>query len=150
MSQIRKYQFHCIIAILIAIRFFHFDNTIDRPHAWRQHDTKQYIDSYYTDDKPFNKPSVCWMGGHETVILEFPLPEYLISKLYHVLGNSTWVARTFFLLFFIASIYYLYASLKLIFKNQIPSIATIIYASTPLSLFYSRAIHIDFSVLFFE
>lgn len=145
-----KYKIHFLVAFIVAFRFFHFGNEIDRPHAWRQYDTKQYIDSFYYDDVPFHKPSVCWMGGHETLILEFPLPEYLIAKMYHVFGNDLWIARLFILIFFTIGLYYLYAALKLLYKNNIPEITVFLYGFAPLSLFFSRAIHIDFFVLAFS
>lgn len=139
-----------ILFLITIVRFFHFEGTIDLPHNWRQYDTNQYIDGYYYNDAPFMEPTVCWMGGHKTLVLEFPLPEYLVAKLYSVFGPHLWVARTFFLLFFVLAAYYFYKVLRVIFEdNWVPELATIVFGFAPLSLFYSRAIHIDFFALAF-
>ena len=123
---------------------------MDAPHAWRQYDTKNYIEAYYYDDVPFMEPAVCWMGGHKTLVLEFPLPEYLVAQLYKITGPSLIVARLFFLSFFLLSAVYLYRSLRLVFNDTVPEIATLIYGLAPLALFYSRAIHIDYFVFAFS
>lgn len=146
----RKYLVYGLFALMIVVRFWHFGDTVDLPHNWRQYDTKQYIEGYYYDDAPFMQPTVCWMGDHKTLVLEFPLPEYLVAQLYKVFGPHLWVARAFFLLFFVLSAVYLYKLLRLVFdQNYVPEIATALYGFAPLSLFYSRAIHIDFFALAF-
>jgi 4-amino-4-deoxy-L-arabinose transferase-like glycosyltransferase len=146
---LKKYGFVLLVFILIATRLFHFPSEIDGPHTWRQAETAQYIYSYVNEGINILKPSVCWMGGHKTLLLEFPLPEALIAVLYNIFGNHLWIARLFFLLSFSISAYYFYKSLKLIFNDFVPEIATLIYCSLPLSLFYSRAIHIDFFAIAF-
>lgn len=145
----RKHLIYWILLVIAASRLFHFGNTVDEPHAWRQYDTKQYIEGYYYDGNSFLDPSVCWMGGHETLVLEFPLPEYIVAQLYSVFGPELWVARTFFLVFFLLSCLFLFKSLKVIFDDWVPELATIVFGFAPLSIFYSRAIHIDFFALFF-
>ena len=57
--------------------------------------------------------------------------------------------RVFFLLFFLISVVFLYKSLRLIFDNAVPEISVLIYGLMPLSLFFSRAVHIDFFVFAF-
>lgn len=150
MNWVFKYRIFLLLLLLGVFRIFHLGEQVDQPHSWRQYDTKQYIDAYYYDEVPFLEPSVCWMGGHKTLLLEFPLPEYLIAKLYSIFGPHVLVARLFFLFFFLASAYFLYKSLSLVFESsRIPRIATLIYGSLPLSLYFSRAMHIDFFVMTF-
>lgn len=150
MKIIKTYKLGFTILFLVVLRFFHFSETIDTPHAWRQYDTLQYIDGYHLDDQPFLAPSVCWMGGHETLILEFPLPEYMIATLYDLFGDHLWIARLFFLAFFALSLFFLYRTLQFVFTNNIPLLTTILFGLAPLSLFFSRAIHIDFFALAFS
>ncbi|MCR9173832.1 MAG: glycosyltransferase family 39 protein [bacterium] len=142
-----RYVLYGIVAFLVILRFFHLDSEVDDPHAWRQYDTKQYIEGYYYDDVPFLEPTVCWMGQHKTLILEFPLPEYMVAQLFKVFGPNLVVARLFFLTFFVLAILYFYKSLRLVFDNYVPELATFFAGVVPLSLFYSRAIHIDFFVI---
>lgn len=150
MRWLYTYRIWLILLLLGAFRMFHLGEQIDLPHSWRQYDTKQYIDAYYYDEVPFLEPSVCWMGGHKTLLLEYPLPEYLVAKLYSLFGPHLVVARLFFLFFFLVSAYYLFRSLQIVFGNsRIPEIATLVYGMLPLSLYFSRAVHIDFFVFAF-
>lgn len=139
-----NYTLWGILIFLVVLRFFHLTETVDDPHAWRQYDTKQYIEGYYYDNAPFLEPTVCWMGQHKTLVLEFPLPEFLVAQLFKVFGPSLIIARLFFLTFFVLALLFFYKSLRLIFENSVPELATLFAGIVPLSLFYSRAIHIDF------
>lgn len=123
--------------------------TIDSPHAWRQSDTANYIWDFYKNGIDLFHPSVCWMGGYKTVILEFPLVEAIVAGCYHIFGTSHVVARMVFFLFFLGSCVYFFKLVKFLSSERIAFYATIVYLFCPLSLFYSRAIHIDFAELFF-
>lgn len=135
--------------LLVGLRFFHFGSFIDEPHSWRQCDTAHYILDFYENGVDLLHPGVCWMGNHETVILEFPLPEAVVAWVQHVLGNKLWVARLIFLFFFVGSAFFLWKIISLLFSRQTAWYASLIYLALPLSLFYSRAIHVDFSALMF-
>ncbi len=140
-----KLLFPIVILLILSIRFLHFGNRVDDPHAWRQYDTKQYIEGFYYQNDSFFEPSVCWMGGHRTLVLEFPLPEYIIALGYDVFGPHLWVARLFVLISFGFCLFFFYKILKLVFSDDfVAKTATIVLALAPLSIFYSRAIHIDF------
>lgn len=133
--------------MLLAARFFHFGSTIDLPHDWRQCDTAYYIwDFYHHGINPL-EPAVCWMGGYERVILEFPLPEAAVALLYQLTGASIPVARLFFLACFAGAVFYFYRIVKLLWGEKLAQWASLIYLSLPLAWYYSRAIHIDFSAI---
>lgn len=134
-------------ALLIIYRFFHFDDTLDSPHTWRQSDTANYIYDFYLNGIDLLHPSVCWMGNHKTLLLEFPLPEAIVSVLYHVFGPSHIVARAFFFVSFIVCALYFYRIVRLIWTETTARFAVLIYLSAPLGLFFSRAVHIDFFTL---
>jgi len=138
-----------VLLVVVLSRMFHFGNEIDSPHAWRQYDTKQYIDSYLYHDAKFLEPEVCWMGDHKKLALEFPLPEFLAAKVQLVFGESLIVLRLFFLIFFLLSSYFLYLISRFYLKECQAGIVVVFFSFTPLSLFYSRAIHIDFFALSF-
>jgi 4-amino-4-deoxy-L-arabinose transferase-like glycosyltransferase len=89
------------------------------------------------------------MGKTDTLALEFPLPEAIVAVSYQILGESIPLARLVFLLFFIGAVYYFHKINVVLFGSYLARIATIVYLALPLSIYYSRAIHIDFSVLFF-
>lgn len=144
-----KSLFYILFTLSIAIRFFYFGEDIDSPHTWRQSDTANYIWDYYDNGIDLGKPSVCWMGGHKTVILEFPIVEGLIASLYHIFGPTHQVARFVFLLFFIGSCWFLYQIILFFLSRSTARLSVLFYSLMPLSMFYSRAIHIDYSEMFF-
>lgn len=140
--------FSGLLLLVLAYRLLHFGEVIDGPHTWRQCDTAQYILALSQD---FNLlyPKVCWLGSHQVLILEFPLPEALAAIPSALFGHAHTWARIVFFLFYLGGVYYLFKSLQLVFGANLARIATILYASLPLGLFYSRAVHIDFSAIFF-
>lgn len=138
-----------LLLLFVGVRFLYMDEVIDDPHAWRQCDTANYIWDFYKNGIDLFHPAVCWMGGYKTLILEFPLPEAIIAALYHVFGPYHLVARIFFLLSFLCSAWYFFKVLRLRFEEDISQIAVLIYLLLPLSLFYSRALHIDFFAIAF-
>ncbi|MEL6969143.1 MAG: glycosyltransferase family 39 protein [Bacteroidota bacterium] len=133
-----------LILGLIAWRFLHFGPELDLPHDWRQADTAYYIYDFYKNGIDLLQPAVCWMGAADTVILEFPLPEAIVAQLQRWFGESMWLCRAIFLLFFLLCTYYFYRIVELLFDKQTALWAAVIYLALPLAQFYSRAIHIDF------
>lgn len=142
-----KTLFFFLAAALMALRLAHMGAEIDLPHDWRQCDTAHYIDDFYQHGVDLFHPSVCWMGPKGTVIFEFPLPEALVAWAMKVMGYSVWGMRLVFLVFFGLAAGYFFASVRLVFGEELARISTLVYLALPLSLFYSRAIHIDFFVL---
>ncbi|MDB4728371.1 glycosyltransferase family 39 protein, partial [Saprospiraceae bacterium] len=134
-----------ILFLLVIARFLHFGTLIDEPHDWRQSDTAFYIYDFYINGIDLLEPAVCWMGNYERVIFEFPLPEAIVAFLYQLFGEHLPIARFIFYLFFIGALYFFHQIVQLIFGKKTAQWATLVYLSLPLSWFYSRAIHIDFS-----
>ena len=89
------------------------------------------------------------MGGHKTLILEFPFPEMLMALGYRVFGYDMGVARLVTLLFFAGSAAYLFLIVARVASRQLAAVSTAVYLVMPLSLFYSRAVEIDFFAVFF-
>lgn len=133
----------------LLLRAPHMGEAIDDPHTWRQCDTAQYIHAFFTDGIDLMHPSVCWMGDHRTLILEFPLPEAVAAVAYHLFGPSHVTARWVTLIFFVGSTLFLYLFVRSITDRTTACLAAIISMVLPLALFYSRAIHIDYAALFF-
>ena len=142
-----RYLYALLLLALASVRLFHLGEAIDDPHSWRQCDTAFYIWDFYQNGIDLLHPSVCWMGGHKTLILEFPLPEALVALVYHVLGPSHLAARLVFLLIYLASAFYLFRIIRSLYHERLAWLAAAVYLSLPLGIFYSRAIHVDFSAL---
>lgn len=146
-EQMKKKAFLIVAILLLSFRFYHFTEEIDAPHDWRQCDTANYIDDFYKNRIDIFHPTVCWMGDRDTVILECPLPEALVAGVYKFTSPSIYVARFVFIIIFCISVYYFYKILNCLFTIEIAELATLCYFTLPLSIYYSRAIHIDFSVV---
>lgn len=138
------WPFWLFASLLVIARLFHFEPELDSPHFWRQADTAQYIWSFFHEGISLFHPSVAWMGGHKTVILEFPLPEAMVAILQKLLGEGLWVGRLFFLASFVGSAYFLFRIIQFFSSSTIAQWATILYLAMPLGIYFSRAIHIDF------
>ena len=136
--------------ILIAQRFFHLSGNIDEPNSWRQFDTFYYAYDFYMNGIHFFSPSVCWLGAHKVLILEFPLISALIAVLFKIFGVSMFAARTVMFIFYLGSGVYLYKLITYLYYKRIALLTLLIYLFLPLSVFYSRTIQIDFAVMFFS
>ncbi len=147
MKPLSNKNFLLYLILIISLRFLHFGAEIDLPHDWRQSDTAHYIYDFYKNGIDFLRPSVCWMGNQDHVLFEFPLPEAIVAFAYQLFGESIPIARFIFLFFFAVALYYFYKIVDLLFEQEIAQWSTLIYALSPLSIFYSRAIHIDFSAM---
>ncbi len=147
LSALPKSVFLWALALLFALRLWHFGPEIDAPHDWRQCDTAWYIHDFYQNGIDLLHPAVCWMGASDTLALEFPLPEAVVAAIYRVFGESVPVARLVFLCFFGGALWYFFQTADLLFGRSTAQWATLVYLALPLSIFYSRAIHIDFAVL---
>lgn len=133
-----------LLLVLIATRAPHMKGPIDDPHSWRQCDTAYYALTFHEGGlDPFH-PKVCWMGTHEVLILEFPLPEMMMALVYDVFGYDLLYARILTLLVFAVSALFFFLTLRYLFDDIIAMVSTAVYCILPLSLFYSRAVHIDF------
>lgn len=141
--------FMFLVLISVSSRFIHFGELIDSPHTWRQADTAHYIYDYYINGINLLRPKVCWLGDYGTLLLEFPIIEATVAQAYLLFGESHIVARGIFYLIFLGSAFYFYRLTELLFNKEVAQYAVLFFLSAPLSLAYSRAIHVDFGVIFF-
>jgi len=146
----RNSLFYFAAAALIIQRFFHLRNGIEEPMAWRQFDTEVYAYSFFKNGIDLLKPSVCWLGSHKTLILEFPFVSAIISVFYKLFGHSVIYARIVILLFYIASAFYFYLIVKNLYNKRLAKFTLLVYLLLPMGIYYSRAVNIDFPVLFFS
>jgi O-antigen ligase len=137
------------LVLVTAQRLLHFGPVIDDPHVWRQTDTANYARVMAEEGIDLLRPSVCWMGAHRTVVLEFPLPEAVMAAGYRVFGVDHRVARAVTLLFFAAAVCFLWLLVRELVNPAVARWSALVMAAMPLGLFYSRAIHIDPAALAF-
>lgn len=140
--------FLVVTLLALALRLPHLGPALDDPHAWRQMDTAHYARAFAEEGFDLLRPSVCWMGPHKAVALEFPLPEAAIGLAWRVAGSTELiVARAVCLAFFLLAAWSFHGLAALVAGAATARWATLLYLVSPLSLFYSRAVHVDFAVL---
>jgi 4-amino-4-deoxy-L-arabinose transferase-like glycosyltransferase len=138
------------VLILSAYRFLHFGNTLEEPSLWRQADTYFYAYNFYRDGLDLLHPAVSWMGNHKTLILEFPLLSAITSVGFHFNGYEILFGRIICYLFFLGSAVYLYKICRFFSYSNFALLVAVIYLSLPLGIYYSRALQIDFTTVFFS
>ena len=143
-------SFRLLAAALVACRFYNFRPYLDHPHLFRQADTAFYSLGFYRFGMNLFTPSVGWMGGYRRVILEFPLTEWLAAWVYFVAGPTILVDRLVNLAFFLGSACFLFRVVSLLHDRVLAQIVALLYMSAPLGIYYSRAVHIDFTAIFFS
>ncbi|MBV8467266.1 MAG: glycosyltransferase family 39 protein [Burkholderiales bacterium] len=138
-----------LLALLLLTRLGHLTGPIDDPHSWRQADTAQYADSFYRHGVDLLQPRVNWMGPSATLAFEFPLPEAVMAWAYHAFGHDLMYARLVTLLCFAGAAWYLFLIVRRFSNDAFALLSAAIYLFLPLSLYYSRAVHVDFAAVFF-
>lgn len=116
---------------------------------WRQCDTFFYAYEFYSTGVNLLMPSVCWMGGHPAVALEFPVVSAVISIFFSIFGLHVSVAKLVCLIFFALSVFYMYLSFKVLYYKRLAYIIALVYTFLPLGLYYSVSVIIDFGEIFF-
>lgn len=133
--------------VLVALRIPHLLGPLDDPQSWRQCDTAFYSLDFHRHGIDLLHPAVCWLGGHRTLILEFPLPEAIAALFYRAFGPDPVWDRVVSLVFFLASAFYLHAFVRRFARVRTTWLATLAYLAFPLSQFFSRAAQVDFAAV---
>ena len=144
-----QWLYMLLIAGSLALRIPHLRGPIDDPHSWRQSDTANYALDFDRYGFELLRPQICWSGRYSVLALEFPLHEAIVGLLYRLLGVDHLWARLTTLAFFAGSLFYLFQVVALVSTQRLAWLTAVVYSILPMSLFYSRAIHIDFCAVFF-
>ncbi|MCC6650551.1 MAG: hypothetical protein IT348_05335, partial [Candidatus Eisenbacteria bacterium] len=73
---------------LFVLRLPHLFGPLDDPHSWRQADTVHYTWQFVRHGIDLLHPRVNWLGGHGTLIFEFPLPEGIAALFGRAFGYT--------------------------------------------------------------
>jgi hypothetical protein len=138
-----------LAAVLVACRFYAFRPYLDHPHLFRQADTAFYSLGFYRFGMNILTPSVGWLGDHRRLVLEFPLTEWLTALVYSATGPTILVDRLVNLGFFLGSAFFLHQIVELVHDRVLARLATLAYLAAPLGIYYSRAVHVDFTAVCF-
>jgi 4-amino-4-deoxy-L-arabinose transferase-like glycosyltransferase len=138
-----------LVVLLVASRFVAFRPDLDHPHLFRQADTAFYSAGFHRFGMNLFEPSVGWMGSYRHVALEFPLTEWIAAAVYSLTGPTILVDRMVNLGFFLGSTFFLHRVVRFLADDTMAKIVTLLYMAAPLGVYYSRAVHIDFTAVCF-
>lgn len=130
---------------LVALRLPHLAGPLDDPHSWRQCDTVFYTWDFWRHGIDLLHPRVSWLGGHRTLLFEFPLPEAIAASLDRAFGYTPLWDRIVTLAFTLLSAAYLRGFVRRIADAFTADAATAVYLVAPLAQFFSRAPQPDFA-----
>ena len=134
-----------LTALLLILRLHQIDGPLDEPHAWRQADTANYARDFYRHGMNLLQPMVCWQGAAPLLALEFPIYEWLVAAAYGLIGEHLAIARLLSLASWLTATVYLFALVRRVGGEQWARWAAFVYATVPLGVYFSRAVHIDFA-----
>jgi hypothetical protein len=133
---------------LVAWRLPHLHGPLTDPHSWRQCDTLHTSLDFFRRGFDLMHPRVCWLGAHRTLLLNFPLSEAMSAALYRMAGgpDPMW-DRLVSLFFCIVATLYAGAIGRRLGGERVGRLTALAYLAIPLSQYFSRVPHIEFSVI---
>jgi 4-amino-4-deoxy-L-arabinose transferase-like glycosyltransferase len=141
--------FWTLVGVLVLSRFYAFRAELDHPHLFRQADTAFYSLGFHRFGMDLFLPSVGWMGSYRHVLLEFPLTEWIAASIYALTGPTILVDRLVNFAFFLSSAGFLFLIARRLADATMGRIVAVVYMAAPLGIYYSRAVHIDFTAVCF-
>jgi hypothetical protein len=132
---------------LVALRIPYLRGPLTDPHAWRQCDTLHTSLDFYRRGLDLMHPAVCWLGAHRTLLLNFPLSEGMSALLYRAFGPDPMWDRLVSLGFCLMATAYVGATARFLAGERVGRLAALAYLAIPLSQYFSRVPHIEFSVI---
>ena len=134
-----------VLVALFALRLPHLTGPLDDPHSWRQADTVYATWSFWRHGIDLLHPKVCWLGGHGTLIFEFPLPEAMAALLDRAFGYTPLWDRVVALAFTALWAFWLHRLARQLTDTFTARVATTLALIAPLAQFFSRAPQADFA-----
>ncbi len=148
-SAIVKYTCWVLIILAVVYRLAHITGPIDNPNDWRQAETA-YMTWRMSQESPpeFFASKVPYRGANDVHLAEMPFQPLITSYVYKVMGReSLTAARLVTLTMFAVSALYLFLIVRMVWGAGAAWLVMVIYCWSPLGLFYSRAVHVDFSII---
>ena len=139
-----KNLFRILLLLVVALifRLPGIREPLTDTQYWRQTDTASIARNYYEEGMRFYYPSVNWReDGPGYVESEFPLYPYMVALLYEGFGGvEESLGRLVSVVFGLFTVLLLYLFSFRLFKNSAMAfISGMVYAISPLCIFYNRA-----------
>jgi len=150
MSRLEKYFSLTVLAVLLTIRLFWLAGPLEGA-VWRQSFAAYQARCIARESPPeLLRVKVPFQGTNDVSDWNFPLYEGLVGLSYKAAGGENLaLARFITLLFFCGGAGFWYLALRRLFDVRVAGYSLLAYLSLPLGIYYSRAVHYDFVLLFF-
>ena len=135
---------HTILAIAIsvvavAVRFININQPFIDDWSWRQSDVASIARNFLSNGFHFAYPQIDWAGDQAGYVgTEFPILPFAAALSYQVLGVHEWIGRLQSVIFFAASLPFLYLLVRDTFGGTGAIWALVFYSFAPLNLMASR------------
>ena len=152
-SQLRKRRIALWIILLIALatRLYSVNAPFTDGGQERQTQVAMIARNLYRENLNMLYPRMDIFAPEAGyVLLEFPLQPALMAIVYHFVGVQDIVGRLITIAFSMGSIVFMYWLAKFFLPEKGALIATAIYALTPMSIYFGRAVFPEALLLFFS
>jgi 4-amino-4-deoxy-L-arabinose transferase-like glycosyltransferase len=128
----------------VALRFWRIDAPFDDFWSWRQSDVAAIARNYFENGFHFTQPQIDWAGNEPGFVgTEFPLLPFTAALLYKFFGVREWIGRALTVVFFAASLPFVFLLTRRVFDEFAAILALVFYAFAPLMIAASRALMPD-------
>lgn len=125
--------------IAVAVRFIAINQPFIDEWSWRQSDVASIARNYFSGGFHFTKPQIDWAGDQPGYVgTEFPILPFTAALAYKVFGVHEWIGRGESVLFFAASLPFLFLLVREIFGAPAAVSALLFYSFAPLCVMASR------------
>jgi 4-amino-4-deoxy-L-arabinose transferase-like glycosyltransferase len=140
-----------LILFGIALRLINITQPYVDAWCWRQADVAMIAENFYRHGFNIFYPQINWAGNAPGYVgTEFPFVPFLASLLYILFGVHEWIGRAVSVLFFAASVPFLYFFVKKVVNARAALFAAAVYVLAPLTIFAGRSFMSDMASLTFS
>jgi len=137
-----------ILALGLSCRLLWISQPMLDHWSWREADVAMIAENFYRHGFHILYPQINWAGatpGH--VGTEFPLVPWIAALGYVLFGVQDWIGRSVSVLFFVASVPFLYRLVRRLSNPRCALVAVGVYTFAPLGIFASRSFMPDMASL---
>jgi hypothetical protein len=138
MTQYRRILFFIspvLLSFLLHLQIFKLD--VLGIHVWRQSQTQTVIYNFTFSDNNILHPQRFDLSSGSTALLyEFPLYQWLVAQINHVIGYSVLNTRLFTFVCFVFLMFGFYKWMRLYFKEETSRLSTYFLCFSPLLYYY--------------
>lgn len=148
-----KYEWAFLMAIVIlglAMRLYGINMPLIESHQVRQAQTAMMARNLYEDNMNIFRTRLDFLGNVPGyLLLEFPLMHAITALLYYLFGVHDIIGRLVSVAFSVGAMFLIYRLARQFLARSGAFAALILYAFSPMNIFFSRAFMPESSMMFF-